>query len=298
VGGPKEKPQAEQAKPVFSMTEIPAVIASPEARADYLAVHFWDRFNFSDTTEAWQTEEMKEAFVQYLNILHHSRGDAAAKGIRSMLEQSAKADTAKLNRFTEWYRLYLDDPNSPLRNESLYIPVLEFIVACDKIEPVRKIRPAYRLRMAMKNQAGSVAADFRFKDRQGRFRSLHAFQAEYILLCFYNPGCQSCAELKNQLTSSPVMQSLQKRQGTLKVLMIYPEPDAAEWKKEEHEPSSGKWVRGYDPEGSIMKEELYDLRAIPTIYLLGADKTVLLKDARFAEVELFLQRRGSDTRSR
>lgn len=293
-----DKKQGGPVEPVFSMTEIPAVIASPEARAEYLAVHYWDRFSFSDTTGAWRTEDIRQAFLQYLNILHHSGGDAAARGIRSMLERSAGADTAKLNWFREQYRVYLDDPNSPLRDENLYIPVLEFITTCDKIDPAERIRPAYRLRMARKNRTGSVATDFSFKDRGGRLHNLHAFRAEYILLCFYNPGCQSCAELKMQLASSAVLQNLQKKQGALKVLMIYPEPDAEAWEKEEAERNSTQWVAGYDPEGSIMTDELYDLRAIPTIYLLDGDKKVLLKDAPFQQVEFFLGQWDPEAASR
>ena len=291
AGKPNDNQREEKTEPVFSKTEVPAVIVLPEARAEYLAVHYWDKFNFSDTTGGWRTEEVKQAFLQYLNILHHSGGDAAGRGIRSMLERLAEADTAKLNWFTGLYSTCLDDPNSPLRSESLYIPVLEFIVGCDKIDPTERVRPAYRLRMAMKNRPGSVATDFSFKDRQGRLRTLHAFRGEYTLLCFYNPGCHSCADLKKQLASSPVLQCLQKKQGALKVLMIFPEPDAEAWEKDVFEGSSAQWVAGYDTKGLLMKDELYDLRAIPTIYLLDRDKKVLLKDASFQQVEFFLQQR-------
>lgn len=273
------------------MAEVPTVIASPDARAEYLAVHYWDKFDFSDTTGAWCTEEMKQAFLQYLNILHHSSGDAAGRGIRSMLQRSAETDTAKLNWFTELYRIFLDDPNSPLRNESLYIPVLEFIVECNKLEAILKVRPANRLRMALKNRPGSIAADFSFRDRQGRIRTMHGFRAEYTFLCFYNPGCHSCAELKKQLASSVVLQTLQQKQEALKVLMICPEPDADVWNKDVFEAGSAQWVAGYDPKGLLMKDELYDLRAIPTIYLLDRDKKVLLKDAPFQQVEFYLQQR-------
>ncbi len=278
------------------MTEVPAVIALPEARAEYLAVHYWDNFNFSDTTGGWQTEEVKRVFAGYVNILHGCSGEAAGRGIRSMLERLAEADTAKLRWLTGVYKPGLADPNSPLRSESLYIPVLEFIVGCDKIDPTIKVRPSYRLRMAMKNRPGSLATDFSFKDRQGRLRTLHAFRAEYTLLCFYNPECPSCADLKKQLAFSPVLECLQKKQGVLKVLMIFPESDAEAWEKDVLEGGSVQWVAGYDTKGLLMKDELYDLRAIPTIYLLSRDKEVLLKDASFQQVEFFLQQLDAATR--
>ena len=40
----------------------------------------------------------------------------------------------------------------------------------------------------------------------------------------------------------------------------------------------------------IDQKSLYDLKAIPTLYLLDKDKTVLLKDATAEEIEEYLQK--------
>jgi len=40
----------------------------------------------------------------------------------------------------------------------------------------------------------------------------------------------------------------------------------------------------------IDQKNLYDLKAIPTLYLLDKDKTVLLKDATAEEIEEYLQK--------
>ena len=39
------------------------------------------------------------------------------------------------------------------------------------------------------------------------------------------------------------------------------------------------WINGYDPAGIIRGENLYFVRAIPSIYLLDAEKRILMKDA-------------------
>ena len=36
---------------------------------------------------------------------------------------------------------------------------------------------------------------------------------------------------------------------------------------------------GYDPDYAIRTDRLYDVRAIPSLYLLDSEKTVLMKDA-------------------
>ena len=38
------------------------------------------------------------------------------------------------------------------------------------------------------------------------------------------------------------------------------------------------WIVGYDPLQVIRSDSLYHLRAIPSIYLLDRDKTIILKD--------------------
>ena len=49
------------------------------------------------------------------------------------------------------------------------------------------------------------------------------------------------------------------------------------------------WINGFDSNQKIANEELYDLKAMPTLYLLDKGKKVLLKDADLDEILLFLQ---------
>jgi hypothetical protein len=39
------------------------------------------------------------------------------------------------------------------------------------------------------------------------------------------------------------------------------------------------WYNGFDPDMVIRGESLYNVRAIPSLYLLDKDKIVLMKDA-------------------
>ena len=40
-----------------------------------------------------------------------------------------------------------------------------------------------------------------------------------------------------------------------------------------------EWYNGFDPDYVIRTDQLYNVRAIPSLYLLDADKKVMLKDA-------------------
>ena len=64
--------------------------------------------------------------------------------------------------------------------------------------------------------------------------------------------------------------------------------DEEGWKhKVEKMPAN--WINGFDSNQEIANEELYDLKAMPTLYLLDKGKKVLLKDADLDEILLFLQ---------
>lgn len=45
------------------------------------------------------------------------------------------------------------------------------------------------------------------------------------------------------------------------------------------------WIDGYDEGQRLTREQVYDLKAIPALYLLDAEKRVILKDASFEQVE-------------
>ena len=76
-------------------------------------------------------------------------------------------------------------------------------------------------------------------------------------------------------------------QKKLTVLSIYPDEELDEWRKHLNE-FPKEWINGYDKKFAIKEQQLYDLKAIPTLYLLNKEKTVLLKDATAQAIEEYL----------
>ena len=66
--------------------------------------------------------------------------------------------------------------------------------------------------------------------------------------------------------------------GSLAVVNIYIDEDIRAWR--EYMPIyPDEWYNGFDPDFVIRTDILYNVRAIPSLYLLDKDKTVLMKDA-------------------
>lgn len=111
-------------------------------------------------------------------------------------------------------------------------------------------------------------------------------KADYTILFLNNPGCTACKETIGQIVASEPVGRMIAR-GKVKVLAVYPDEDMKAWRDYlPHFPSA--WINAYDADLKIKSAELYDLKAIPTLYLLDGRKTVLLRDAPFPRIERYL----------
>ena len=274
---------------VFNLPDIPVVLNTVSQRADYMVKHYWDRFDFTDTTYVSQIDVAEQAWVDYCDLLEHVPLSDAQTAIKETIGRAGK-NKKMLDFFAELADKYLYDPNSPMRNEELYIPVLEALTASPMLNETEKIRPQARLELAQKNRLGTKALNFTYTLDSGAKGTLYQFPAEYTLLFINNPGCHACSEMIEGLKSSPVINGF-IADKKLKVLSLYPDEELDEWKKHRSDIAK-EWTNGYDKELVIKNKNLYDLRAIPTLYLLDKNKIVLLKDATLQKVEQYLAERG------
>lgn len=214
-------------------------------------------------------------------------------GCRRGADSRSLSDYAKESapeRFQAWLaekEHYLHDVNSPYRDEEAYIPVLEEIMASPYADSAQKAQAAYELPLFSLNRIGEPAADFKFTLRNGRQTALHKVKADHILLCFSNPGCGACEEMERTLGEPPFREMI--REGVLKVVNIYPDDNLEDWMENSAEYPS-KWISGYAPQVDEAKEgelPLYNLRAIPTFYLLDREHRTLLKDAPLERIAAY-----------
>jgi len=284
------KPQSntkdqEKRTPVFEKITVPALITNPQDRADYLLEHYWDKYNFSDTTYIHHPEVIEQAFSNYIFYLANATPEKVGPSIRQMLKK-AEVEKVVYNYFTGLYEKYLYDPNAPTRNEEQYIHVLEAIIASPVPDEVEKIRPKHLMVVALKNRLGQKATDFEYIMANGKKGALYGVNAEYLILYFYNPDCATCNVWSQHLAASKLLNELMAGKK-LKILSIYPDGDEQQWRDHISEMPT-QWINGFDKGTVIKDEEVYDLRAIPSLYLLDKEKVVLLKDATYEQIEAFL----------
>ncbi len=274
-GGGRAKQPTQEPKPVFLPALAPSALSDDE-KIDYLRHHYWDKFDFTDTTfvRRADTLQMIETYARYVQILFSKPTDAAP-----IAQLMARAATSRpmMDYFVYLAEQVLHEPNSPLRNDELYIPVLQAQLAAPWYDEYERIGPEYELQLALQNRIGHVANDFGYTLASGAVATLHGLKAQYTLLFFSTPGCPMCGELREEISASPMLNELQEL-GRLQILVLYPDEDVDEWRSHGGEIPSG-WINAYDDGCRLRAENLYNLSAIPSLYLLDAKKRVLVKDS-------------------
>ena len=296
-GGEKPAAQERQLR-AFRYPEIPAVYSDPAERQAYLLEHFWDDFFAGDGpcdtgavlgVEHGEVEKQLALFTRLLGQVPMDQAQQRMRQFFSQIERKQAADTASLVYLLmeEIVSRYLYDPNSPVRDEDLYLPFVEGLAASPYTR--EEARPAYEYeaRMCALNPYGSLAPDFRFTDLRGRTRSLYGVRADATLLFFSNPGCYACQEIIGTLLAVPDL-GARIRDGRLAVVNVYIDGELDKWR--EYAPAyPADWLCGYDTDGRIREERLYNVRAIPSLYLLDRDKRILMKDAPTERVVAWMQ---------
>lgn len=256
-------------------------IKSPEEYEHYVA-HFWDdfRFDIGDDVDRYSAEEVYTAFAKYVMTIPAPKADSL---LRTLIHR-AEASRPVLDFFAEMTGEILYDPNSPLRNDEYYIPILEELAKSPLYDEYDRQIPQHTLHIVKQNRLEEVANDFRYTLPNGTQHSLHKLDADYTILLFNNPGCEMCKEVIQEIEHSKRLSELSSKHRIV-TLAIYPDEDIEAWRN--YLPSMPKgWICGYDKEMTLTHKRLYDLKAIPSLYLLDKSKHVLVKDGvSIADIE-------------
>ena len=110
------QPQAQ-----FPFPELPATLTEPEARKSYLLTHYWERFDFADTTLVNNRDVTEQGFVNFIALLADgtSQEDLIRKSFENWCRKFVSSEYASL-KLMDMADSYLYNPNSPFYNEYLY----------------------------------------------------------------------------------------------------------------------------------------------------------------------------------
>ena len=219
-----------------------------------------------------QVAKMEQAHAEFLMNATMETLTKDPKGYRQMMELAER-------RFS--------DAADSLHNEGLYMAVLKHANESFVLSTSEKEKQRLLLEGAKKNMLGSVANDFDYVTPNDKtVHRLKDLSADYILIYFNNPDCESCEAVQERLANSEIVNRLVNEKKLI-VLAIYPYNDTKLWKKTKY-PSM--MINGWNQSQQIEYADLYDLPTLPCFYLLDKSHTVLIKnEGSLKKVEAMLQ---------
>ncbi|GHE39684.1 DUF5106 domain-containing protein [Sphingobacterium griseoflavum] len=246
----------------------------PAAATDMLS-QYWVGYDFQDDSNRQDPEKGEQALVDFISLFGQADNQTVSSAIKRMLAAARQSPKA-YDFFVAQYEKYLYNPNSPMRNDAYYEPVLEFKLDSTQLDSMERIKTATLLRLLRQNKPGTRAADFSFQLATGESARLSELSFPLTVLFFYEPGCSHCEEAIAMLRAyEPLNRRIQQK--TLGFLAVYPFGDKAAWKAYQQQ-IPDNWLQAFDERQEVVKKGKYDLKATPTIFLLDENKNVIRKD--------------------
>lgn len=258
---------------------LPDTLRAPEARAAFMALHFWDALDFSRDPRAVDTLFMEQNFANYLTVLQVTAPDGVEAAVDALLCNSRRSQPAAgVVDFVA--DKYLYDPNSPMRDEELYLPFLHYLERDTTLTEAQREKATWQISKILKNRRGFVATDFSFTTSDGaKTTLLKQLGADLTILMLYDPDCEQCREISGQFIAAPLP-------AGVKVIAIDVSEQRAAHQRNDL-PFPATWTMGIaSPE--FEEAEPYEVRALPTFYLFDGSATIVLKDPPLSTLLNFL----------
>lgn len=271
----------------YPVPVIPDTITNIEARAGYAVMHYWEHFNFSDTTLLHKGSYAEQALSNFIGLLGYASQQQQEKAVRQWVD-AITPHPVVFNYFAETTEQYLFQTDSPLHNDSLYCLTAVQLLQSPACEEAFQTRTQFHLQLIHSNQPGHQATDFRYETLDGkRHKLLSDTGQQKTLLLFYDPDCENCKDLLFRLRHSSLLKQ-QISEGTIRMLAISTEDDEVTWRAQCSD-MPNTWILGID-RSDILGQSLYDLRQLPAMYLLDSKGNVLFKHLSYQELMTQLTR--------
>ena len=247
--------------------------------------HFFDHIDFTDH-RLLMVPVFKQKLKYYFTQLVIPQPDSIVARIDDLLARSSVNTQVKSWCTRYLYNLFRESPNPEHSGIPVYLAENHILSNPEAIsDSAFLVRVANRVKKSKLNPVGFPATDLNLQMPDGKTTRLYSLSARYIVLYFFNPGCDACHAVTDKLIAI----HRQFRSKGLKVYAVYLDRNREEWLKY-LQAKKPDWINGFDPDGTQGIELKYDISAIPMIYLLDRDKKVVLKDAMVEGLEKFLNK--------
>jgi hypothetical protein len=277
--------------------KIPPASAQPGGKYDsnfvyeYFKGHYWDGIDFADDRLV-RTPFFEEKLEKYYRDLVSPSPDSLIKEIDMMLLYSRTAKEMYKYLMVHFVQEYINPKY--MGQDAVFVHLFEKYINTGKAEfftPQYKDFTTKRAYSLMANLLGKQAPQLDMVDTAGRPTPLYNEQAEFTVICFWDPTCSHCKETVPRVDS--IFKAKWKNEG-VKIYGVKTDGTMAEWKDFIHDHHLDGWTHVYqlstkEEEDTRLQrpgyKQLYDVYQTPLLYLLDRDKRIIAKKLNYLQID-------------
>ncbi len=255
-------------QPLFEYPIAPQEMSSLTDKSNYLVDHFWDAMDFKSKTAVDQNA-LNHAFKVYCTPMRFAEKERTLASVDKLLEKISK-NPALLMQFTKAAEENLYGPRAEIWIDEVYLRFLKALTGNKKVPESRRKKYVDQAVLLENTANGVKAPEFKFTDRDGKSQTYFPMSTPTIII-FGDPSLSEwrMSRLKME-TNVALTQAV--NQGKLNIMFIVPS-DSPGWRTATNDYPKN-WIVG----ASSDVAKIYDLRVAPSVYLIGADTKLMMKN--------------------
>lgn len=253
---------------LFEYPVAPDNLPDIKSRGNWLMQNFWGSFDFSQPSVSQAA--LDHAFNVFVSPLRWADPDVAETAIDNLVKTLQK-HPPMLFQFTKAaeHNLYTD--RAEMWVDGAYLKFVDALLANKKISDIRKARYKAQKAQLSTSLIGGKMPPFSYVTPSGKEQKLE-FTTPFTVIEFGDPFCTECAMYKVNLESFPELNRM-IADGQLSIYYIVPDAESVDGWERQLAVYPSAWYRG----AGKGLDEIYDMRQTPSVYLLGADGTIIDK---------------------
>lgn len=261
-----------QIDPLFEYVQAPEEIEGIMEKSNYLMEHFWDPMDFKNATTLDQNA-LNHAFSVYVTPMRFAEKSKSLESVDKLIEKISKNPTL-LFQFTKAAEENLYGPRAEIWIDEVFLKFLQASLKNKKITGTRRDNYRRKAEILTRTTIGNPAEKFDFEDTEGGVQSYFPMSTPTLIIF----GDPTLADWRMSRMRMETNTALTRAADLGKINIIYiVSKDVPDWKNDvANYPKS--WKIGYAPKIA----EFYDIRTMPSAYVIGADAKLKLKNADIA----------------
>ncbi len=241
----------------------------------YYKMHYFDDFDFADE-RLLRTPIYANKIKRYFKNVLIQNPDTLIKESIAIIEKSKP--NKETYKYTIWYFTYESETSQIMGMDEVFVALGKKYYVTGEAYWTNEIvleRMKKRINTLDRLLIGNQAPNLVMQDTAFKLQSLHAVNAKYTMVVFWDPDCGHC---KHEISDLISWYNEDASKYDVKIFAVCADTNMVKMTKKIHEYKIKAWINVDGPRSLTENyHELYDIISTPTIYLLDEQKNIIAK---------------------